>query len=155
MGAELQDFIAAHGYQIEPIWLPFRSKDLRQNILLNWMKKNKSKSFHFFLAYDTWLEFQKPLEELFHPYSTFTLINPKNVSPQSNLEEFKFHTFNVDQKPTPFLYELHEIFCKVMGTKALRYDETLLDQDPILFDRFLDHCVHLAENEYKDLTSRM
>lgn len=155
MAADLQNFVQAHGYQIESLWLPFRSIPQRKVFLQRWLQKNKSRSFHFFLASDTWRELQAQLEDNFHPYSTFTVINRKADTPRSHLENVELHSFSTEVRSSPVLYQLHRLFCKAMGSEALPYEETLLAKDPTLYDRFLDHCIYLAENEYKDLTSRM
>lgn len=155
MAINLQEFLLAHGYQVESPWLPFRSASQRRVFLLHWLQKNKSRSFHFFMAQDTWDEFQALLKENIHPYSTFTVINEKVEAARSDLENIKIHSFSAQPQPSPLLYQIHQIFCKIMGSKALAYEETLLLKDPVLYDRFLDHCIYLAENEYKDLTSRM
>jgi hypothetical protein len=155
MATDLQEFVQAHGYQTESPWLPFRSTSQRKAFLHDWLLKNKSRSFHFFMAADTWNELQMILEENFHPFSTITIINRKENTSRSHLENVELHSFAVEECSSPILYQLHQLFCKVMGTNALNYEETLLAKDPTLYDRFLDHCIDLAENEYKDLTSRM
>ncbi len=155
MGADLQDFVLAHGYQIESMWLPFRSASNRKIFIERWFQKNKSRSFHFFVASETWIEFKQILEANFHPYSTITIINLNSETPRSQLENVEL--FNFESLPTssPVLYSFHKLFCAALGYKALPYSDTLLTKDLSLYDRFLDHCIHLAENEYKDLTSRM
>ncbi len=51
-----------------------------------------------------------------------------------------------------FLSPIHNFlkyltFCRLMGSKAVPYGETLQSLSAVISDRFLDHCVELAENE--------
>lgn len=155
MGEELQQFMMAHGYPLAYLWLPFRSTVQRQKALGQWLQKNQAKSFHFFMAEETWRELQPILEQHFHPYSTITIINLNPETPRSHLPNTKLHGFGVEKIKAPLSYQLHGLFCSLMNSRALPYEQTLLDKNRLVYDRFLDHCVELAENEYKDLTSRM
>lgn len=155
MAADLQTFIKAHGYQVAPLWLPFRSKKDRAQALEQWLQRNGLKSFHFFMAHATWVEMQTILEKNFHPFSTLNIINLKIEALRSHIENIELRSFEAPPQPSPLLYHLHQIFCRTLGTEPLSYEATLNTKDPTLYDRFLDRCVELAENEYKDLTSRM
>lgn len=155
MGSDLQDFILAHGYQMTSPWLPFRGKPQRTAALSLWLEKNKSKSFHFFMAENTWKEMQPVLEKTLHPFSTLNIINIKADTPRSRIENAKLSSFDVKPLEPSLTYRLHQFFCRIMGSQAIPYEQTLLVKDPTLYDRFLDRCIELAENEYKDLNSRM
>lgn len=150
IGNNLQDYLLAHGYQVSPLPLPFRSKIHRQQSLLSWLKRNQSQSFHFFMAAPTWVEFQNELLAFFHPQSTLTVLNLQIDTPRPQIKDTKLNPFsiqpaNVDQ--IPFTYRLHQIYSRLMGASALPYEQTLLQNNSALYDRVLDHCIELAEDE--------
>lgn len=155
MGETLQQFMIAHGYPVSRVWLPFRSHSQRKKALTQWLQKHHTKSFHFFLAEETWQELQVTLSQQLHPYSTVTIINPNPNTAEHQRPEIKPQSFVVEKVAAPLAYQLHRFFCSFMGSRALPYEQTLLDDNLLVYDRFLDHCVKLAENEYRDLTSRM
>lgn len=133
LGGPLQDFIAAHGYSVLSPALPFRSKNLRKAYLRTWLKQQNSKRFHFILSEKTFDELRELLKD--YPDSSFTFI-------LRDLSKFELNS----PKET-LLYKLHKLFCRVFGTKADPYNQTLQDKSPEFYDRFLDHCIELAENE--------
>ncbi|MBC7419512.1 MAG: hypothetical protein H7328_02175 [Bdellovibrio sp.] len=133
MGQNLQDFLAAHGYQVLSVPLPFRHPRLRKLAFTNWLTRNCGKKFHFFIGPETFKEFKTELET--HPDSTLTIFGP-----DSDFNDFKF-------KNAPLNYRLHQLFCWLMLSKAERYADTLPLEKLEDYDRFLDHCVHLAEDE--------
>jgi hypothetical protein len=130
LGKFLQDFIAAHGYVVLSPALPFRSAELRQFYLSNWLKQRPGQSFHFILGEQTYSEFNNLLAD--QTQSSFTLI-PRDL---------KFEV-----KDEPLNYRLHRIFCTLFGSQAEPYVQTLPQKSSEFYDRFLDHCVELAENE--------
>lgn len=127
LGADLQDFIAAHGYVVKSPVLPFRSSELRQKTLLAWLTEQNEQHFHFVLSEAT----QKEFREIFksYPNCTFTLTR-----------------FNTTSKE-PLAYKFHRFFCAAVGVSADPYNDTLPDKSTAFYDRFLDRCVELAENE--------
>ncbi len=146
MGQDLQNYILAHGYQIEPLWMPFRSIPLRKAAIKSFLQNQKSKRFHFILSEKTWTDVADLLQNNAHPHSTFTLIGQLEVDPILKPAEPNLYQFTSTGR-APLSYILHSLFCKVMGSTADPYGETLLDQNKLLYDRFLDHCIELAENE--------
>lgn len=131
LGKELQDYIAAHGYVVLAPPLPFRSRALRHKALLNWLTAQKTDRFHFVLAAATKDEFWNLLKN--YPFSSFTVAST----------DLKGHS----SAPEPLSYKLHRLFCRVLGTRADDYSTTLPDKSTEFFDRFLDRCIELAENE--------
>ena len=128
LGADLQDFIAAHGYVVKSPVLPFRSPHLRKQALLAWLDfEQNERQFHFVLSEAT----QKEFAEIFkaYPNCTFTL-----TSFNSTLRE-------------PLAYKLHRLFCNSLGFSADPFNATFPDKSSVFYDRFLDRCVELAENE--------
>lgn len=130
LGGFLQDFTAAHGYVVRSPAMPFRSPILRQLHLRNWLKQQPEGCFHFILSENTYNEFREFW--LSFESSTFTLV-PRDL-PQTLPRE-------------PWSYRLHRFFCAIMGTSADPYEQTLPDNSPEFYDRFLDHCIELAEND--------
>lgn len=132
LASDLQDFIAAHGYVVLSPVMPFRSKELRQLQLKKWLSQQTVSTFHFILGEDTYAE----LQAVFTPYSSssFTLI-PRDLK-------------HKESTPSPSLqYCLHQIFCRLTGNKAEAYEQVLPYKSLEFYDRFLDHCIELAENE--------
>lgn len=133
LGGPLQDFIAAHGYAVLSPALPFRSKNLRKAYLQHWFKQQESKQFHFILSEKTFDEFRDILKD--YPASSFT-VTSRDLG-----------RYELNSPKEPFSYKLHKLFCRAFGAKADFYSQTLQDKSPEFYDRFLDHCIELAENE--------
>ncbi len=127
LGAELQDFIAAHGYVVKSPVLPFRSPTLRKQALRAWLAQQSGQHFHFVLSTATRNEFAEIFRS--YPNSTFSL----SVC-NSTLKE-------------PLNYKLHRLFCYASGISADPFNDTFPDKSAAFYDRFLDRCVELAENE--------
>lgn len=127
LGADLQDFIAAHGYVVKSPVLPFRSPALRQKAMRAWLTEQNEQHFHFVLSEAT----QKEFVDIFKSCSncTFTLTRFN-----STLTE-------------PLSYKLHRLFCGSLGFSTDPFNDTFPDKSTAFFDRFLDRCVELAENE--------
>ena len=129
---ELQDYVAEHGYMVLRPSLSFRDKTLRKQQLQNWLKQQKHEHFHFIMSSHTRNEFAVPLET--YPNSSLTLTSDfMNMSATSEI-------------PIPLSYRLHQLFCSLMGAKTESYSELLNSPGPLLRERFLVHCVELAEN---------
>ncbi|WP_041575168.1 hypothetical protein [Pseudobdellovibrio exovorus] len=134
LGGQLQDFIEAHGYVVHSPAMPFRSQSLRQRYLQSWLQRQTDAAFHFILAEDTYQELKDVLP--LNSNSTFTRL------PVAHLN-------NSAAKPLtePLFYKYHRLFSLLLGVKAPPYQQVLLDRRLEFYDRFLDHCVELAENE--------
>lgn len=129
LGGRLQDYISAHGYQVLSPAMPFRSENRRKSHFIHWLKNQRHKRFHFILSQRTHNEFRDVLKDYYD--SSFSVIS----------ENFKSKT-----QPT-LAYQLHQLFCRLGGTTSDAFSETLPDQNLEFYDRFLDHCVELAEND--------
>ena len=127
LGADLQDFIAAHGYVVKSPVLPFRSPELRQKALRAWLADQSSRHFHFVFSSSTQNEFAEIFRS--YPNCTFTLSSGNSTSKES------------------LNYKLHRLFCAATGISADPFNETFPDKSTAFYDRFLDRCVELAENE--------
>ncbi len=128
--ASLQDYLAAHGYVVRSPVLPFRSKIAREFHLRRWLGNQPENRFHFVLGETTFKEFSKIFAEF--PDSTFTRLPRDFPAPPTAVR---------------LSYQLHRFFCAAFGTETGPYSETLPDQSTGTLDRFLDHCIELAENE--------
>ena len=133
IGINLDEFLYQHGYVVITVPLPFRYRQLRKLAFKNWLEKHHGKSFHFILGPETKSEFNSELSGLAH--STVSIIGENLV-----LKDFKFSR-------TPLTYYLHHFFCWISSIKAERYENTLPLEKREDYDRFLDHCVQLAEDE--------
>ncbi len=131
LGTGLQDYIAAHGYQVLAPQLPFRG-EIRRQVLEPWLKKFHSPVFHFVLGEKTKEEFAEILR--LYPGSTFTMTETFNDSFDEKLHK-------------PLSYIFHEWFCRIYGVKTEAYKAVFPDNNVLLRERFLDRCVELAENE--------
>lgn len=132
LGGSLQDYIAAHGYVVLNPVLPFRGK-IRSLALARFLENRSEKAFHFILSRQSQKEFSEILQKF--PGSTFTFS-----------EDFKEH-FDKKNLSIPLSYSLHQLFCKFDGATADNYLAVFPDKNVVLFERFLDRCVDLAENE--------
>ena len=126
---DLQDYLAAHGYRVFAPVMPFRSRALREIVLKNRLESLSEKNFHFFLSPATRAEFSP----LFQNYTDSTFTNTAD--------------FAQDSVSAPLQYGLHKFFCFLKQTKAEPYKDTVPFTSPQFFDRILDHCIELAENE--------
>lgn len=130
LGGNLQDYIAAHGYVVLNPILPFRSRSLRKLSLKNWLSSQNNKRFHFVLSRNTHQEFDSILNE--YKDSSFTISDD----------------LKMPSVPTePLQYKLHRLFCRLQGHTPAVYCSTLPDKSTEFYERFLDHCIELAENE--------
>ena len=129
LGGSLQDFLAAHGYRVFSPILPFRAKTLRMEVLRKWLAAQDDKNFHFFLSPETETEFGE-------------LLKTGQESTTTNLARFA-----ENKLPVPLSYRLHELFCFMNQCRADDYNDTLPLRTGAFYDRILDHCIELAENE--------
>ena len=147
---DLQDDLAAHGYEISQIWMPFRSISIRKNALHDFLRRNHQKQFHFVMARKTWFEFEGVLSSRKNQVASLSLIQGLNCSTNLSPALFPIHFFEVQKInffKTPISYHLHQLFCFLFASQSLDYCETLQKPDQKIFDRFLDHSIELAENE--------
>ena len=172
MGEELQIYIKEHGYEVISLPLSFRSTEDRKRELQTWLNLNRSKKFHFLMAQETWQELTSVFSQTeFHQLnstSSFTLIGstpdstqditPRNSTQASSSDQDHNEVLSVKSiqlKPmrwwqTPLTYHIHQLFCHLIArTQPLPYEQTLSVAHPIIYDRFLDRCIELAENDYQ------
>ena len=132
LGGTLQDYIQAHGYQVLNPTLAFRNKELRKHQLEKFLKTQNSQKFHFILGAQTQNEFNEIFKT--YPESTFT-------HPEDFLKE------DIPKPSTPLSYRFHQLLTNLYHIKSENYWATFPVKNVVLYERFLDHCIELAENE--------
>jgi hypothetical protein len=145
--ADLQKYIEAHGYPLRKLILSFRNKKARQFNFSNWLQLNKNQAFHFVMAVETYLEF-KELLTLFvsNSNSTLTLVQASPLELNPPCHHFKVPPLEDSQ--IPVIYKAHQLFCRLFQSFSVNYENTLSLKNDLQYDRFLDHCIELAENDY-------
>lgn len=134
LGGFLQDFVRAHGYQVICPVLPFRGP-ARVLAFKNWLSTRSEKSFHFILSTATDAEMHTLLTQ--NPQSTIT-----------RLDEWVEMVPASDRPRAGFSYRIHRLFCRMNSSEADPYFESgWNDGNAALYNRFLDRCVELAEND--------
>lgn len=134
IGSELQEFLYAHGYLIRKIPLPFRNPQQRRQVFQRWLDQNRSQNFHFVMSQQTWNEFQNELQTL--KKSTYTILGENFEVPLKTKWQI------------PLTYKLHQIFCFLDRVQAEPFEQTIPNDSYAIYNRFLDHFINLAENEY-------
>jgi len=132
---ELQDFLIAHGYRVLSPAMPFRNVTHRQRDLLDWLRSQPEAQFHFVLTEETAAELASVIKEF--PASTSTLIPGK----------FRYLFQNHSQR-IPLRYQIHSAYCRLQSLPTAPYLELNPEASEEFFQRFLDHCIELAENDH-------
>lgn len=134
LGGFLQDYVAAHGYQVLTPVMPFRGP-ARVLALKNWLARQPDSGFHFVVSSATHTEMHD-------------LLTQNTLNTITRLDDW-LETAPAADRPTPgFAYRIHRIFCRMNGAEADPYFESgWNDRDAALYNRFLDRCIELAENE--------
>lgn len=109
--------------------MPFRGSKIRKKNLNQWLQKQPQKRFHFILGEQSYSE----LSEILTAYSDSSL----------TLLPGRFK----NSLTSPVTYKLHQLLCGLYGEQAHPFEQTLPDRSLSFFDRFLDHCIELAEND--------
>lgn len=134
LGGFLQDYLRAHGYQVLNPVMPFRGP-ARVLALKSWLSQQSDKAFHFIVSSATDREMHTLLTE-----------NPQNTI--TRLDEWVENAPTQDRPTAGFAYGIHRIFCRMNGAEADPYFESAwTNRDAALYNRFLDRCVELAEND--------
>jgi hypothetical protein len=128
LGENLQQFLEAHGYKVQRPTLAFRTTSLRKLALQIWFKQNPSTHYHLVLAKETHEEF-------------------KSLFSQISGLSFTFSDDFAEEATPPLKYRMHQLFCKLNRCKALEYSAVFPVKTKPVYDRFLDRCVELAEND--------
>ena len=145
----LPEFLFEHGYQTLVLPVPFSNKLRRQLAFRNWLAANPSQTFHLILD-----------ESTYHEYSDFftqpqilslTVIAVSAGNPGNSLKKATYFLTPTDlfqQLMTPIGYRVHQIFCWLRGLPVTNFAQTFSNSSRETLDRFLDHCIKLAENEF-------
>lgn len=154
LAEDLQNFVQEHGYKTLHVPLSFRSTLARQRELQSWLEQNRRKALHFIMADQTWLELQTILAPWLtsHPNWTLTrLVSSNRASslPESSISRYDLVVPSATWWAIPLTYRVHQLFCQVNQIKALPFEQTLSEPNREIYDRFLDRCIQLAENDYQ------
>lgn len=134
LGGFLQDYVGAHGYQLMAPVLPFRGPS-RALAFKNWLAHQPQKKFHFVASSKTAEELHDFLTA--DPDSTMTL-----------LDDFVRNAPAAERPKPTIRYRFHQIFSRINGCEADPYfDSGWAERNAALYNRFLDRCVELAEND--------
>lgn len=145
---DLPAFLFEHGYRIAIPSLPFTSRQGRSNAFTNWVQTQKDKTFHIITDEFTFEEFEKQLHE---PYvRSLTVLTTKTgdvgvANTQQSL--FQMHRENLHTTGETFHYKLHKLWVGAKNRRATPFDLTFHSANDFAYQRFLDHCVKLAESE--------
>lgn len=144
---QLPDFLYEHGYRTRLLPLPFRNPTLRLIALKEWLKNHSDHTFHFIMDEVTYNELEPALATA--QIQSLTVITDEENTDAKSLANQKTFLFKLpkDHGHIPFNYRLHQVFNWAYQTKTGPYDTTFSNFDRNQYDRFLDHCVKLAENE--------
>lgn len=150
---DLQNFVQEHGYKTVHVPLSFRSTQARRHELKSWLDQNRRKPQHLIMAYATWLELQPVLAPWLdsHPNWTLTrLVSSHTASlPECSLRSYDLTVPRSPWWAVPLTYRMHQLFCLANQIKALPFEQTLSEPNRDIYDRFLDRCIQLAENDYQ------
>lgn len=134
----LPRFLFEHGYVTSTLSLPFRGSNARKAAFKKWLSLSAGK-LHLIMD-------QLVYDELKAELSTQRI---QSITVISSIEsELSCETFKITEKPlTTANYALHRILNWVLQTETPPFERTFLRFNQLTYDRFLDHCVKLAENE--------
>ena len=133
----LPTFLYEHGYRIALAPLPFRGLSRRRQAFKKWLNLKAEYRFHFFMSPVTYQE----LKDLIEPekMESLTFLDKDSSDTPAILPSVKFRT--------PLSYRLHQLISHLYGESVPTYDSTYSKFNAINYDRILDHCIKLAENE--------
>ena len=138
----LPEFLFEHGYISVVLSLPFRALNLRRHALKIWLMQNADKKFHFITDSATLADFSDLLDS--PQTQSITVLQIKSAPLPVKLAE----AWIVPQTASASLtYLVHQLFSFCMGVKSPPYSLTFSKFNTTNYDRFLDHCINLAENE--------
>lgn len=143
----LPEFLYEHGYRTQVLSLPFRNHTLRMYALKNWLNTHTEHTYHFIVDQITYQEFEPLLNQA--QILTLTILTDDQEVDAKSSENQKSFIFKVPRSRStkPLYYKLHELFNLAYRTKTSSFDTTFSTFNRTNYDRFLDHCVKLAENE--------
>lgn len=136
---DIPEILYEHGYKVELISLPFRSSELRKEVLQ--LQKRRLDHSHVFIEMTTFLE----LGATNFPHSDSTLTVVSN-SPVHQWPEI--HYFEPRYSTTSLAYTLHQKWCALSHILTPDLNETLTNAPRETWDRLIDHCIELAELDF-------
>ena len=145
----LPEFLFEHGYQNVVLALPFQAKKTRRLAFRSWLDRNTTKNFHLILDDLTYFEFADLTQE--PQFLSCTVISASDAV--SNVEAKNLTYFTIPDQlsqrlMTPLSYRLHQVLCWIRSQPVPNFSQTFSKSSRQTLDRFLDHCIKLAENEF-------
>lgn len=138
---QLPRFLFEHGYVTFTLSLPFRDSSRRILHFKNWLEQQQGKTFHFILDSVTYKELKSVLT---NPMAeTITVISQTDSDVFENAQTW----IPLLKSKSTWNYRLHQLFSKMNNTETPPYSETFADSNLTNYNRFLDHCIELAEND--------
>ncbi len=145
----LPEFLFEHGYQTLVLPLPFQGKARRQQALQEWLASNNLKNFHFIADHTTYHEFSNIALESQTLSVTVITSSETNSNPPIPKTTYFLIPNNIFQNvATPLSFRVHQVFCWLQKQPVTSYARTFSNSSRQTLDRFLDHCIKLAENEF-------
>lgn len=144
---DLPEYLYEHGYRTLILPLPFRNSLQRKDQFNKWLLQNQNETFHFVLDEFTFEEFESVLIGSFVKSLTVLTAKTAEIHPAKSNQHL-FQTFqDVKLFPIPIGFYIHRLFCFLQNRKTGPYSLTFRNAKTSAFERFLDHCIKLAENE--------
>ncbi len=109
IGHDLQEFIEAHGYQVAPCWMPYRSRGARKRVIQQWLNARQKQRFHLILGASTWIELKETIKNYPQNLATVTVIYSTEQFTGKHSEAATIYKFQNIAR-VPFHYCLHETF---------------------------------------------
>ena len=145
--SNLPEFLYEHGYRTQVLSVPFRGSSARRLALAKWLQTHTQHSYHFIMDDVTFVELEPMLNHAqIQSITVITADTETDLKSEPNQKSFLFQ-ISKKRHRIPLLYRLHQLFNFFYHTRTSDFATTFTDADRTTYDRFLDHCVKLAENE--------
>ncbi len=139
----LPRYLCEHGYVTSTLSLPFRGLQLRKVAFKKWLNSSAGRN-HLIMDQLVYGELKSELESPLGLDCKQSL----TVIASTNFDAPSAEIFIVAEKQfTSARYACHRILSRAQQTTTPPFERTFLNFNQLTYDRFLDHCVKLAENE--------
>ncbi|MFZ3229387.1 MAG: hypothetical protein WA160_04220 [Pseudobdellovibrio sp.] len=151
MFGDLPRFLYEHGYRTMLLSLPFRNKLRRSEVFKNWLNYQSSKSYHFILDEITFKELQLILESAQVRTITILTTNKDLISTYKSNDKIQVFLVPNSASASPLYYSAHRLINSLLKIETAPFETTFTatksKTNKNTYNRFLDHCIKLAENE--------
>ncbi len=141
----LPQFLHEHGYVTKMVSLPFRRSAARKLAFEKWLNTVTGKHFHLVM------------DQLVYDELKSVFLNPSVSESFRSISVISSDYLNLETRATNFVvsetatpgpsYWLHQVLNRMLQTKTPPYARSFLQFNRTQLDRYLDHCVNLAETE--------